>query len=218
MSEIMKHVGMIANTNKKIVVVFNQIPDREDHSLVVDMEALPERIHDPIESVLKSSEGQQAHDLGHVLSRRYFPDTTEIILQHLHEAARLQAVPLESVIMLPRPNSPVPLKDILIHANKYVEKTDPDTQTMSPEEVAEKFDKFNQHALNQQIDTNTDAVERAQNLLIEADMLQEEVNAKRQQAYRLNPSLSPDTVVSETTVEQTTELSEAVEPNGDVDE
>ena len=40
-----KHIGRIANTDQRVVVVFMQIPGKDDHALVVSTDNLPERFH-----------------------------------------------------------------------------------------------------------------------------------------------------------------------------
>lgn len=113
MSEIMKHIGHIANTGKRCAIVFLQIPERDDHALVVDTEAIPERIHDPLMSIIRSNESQQARNLGDVLIRRMLPDSNISLLQELHQLGYLQAQPVSNVNLSPRPNTVVSLKEVL---------------------------------------------------------------------------------------------------------
>ena len=90
-----------------------QIPGREDHALVVASDNLPPRWEQHLMSVVESPEGQGDPDLGNVLGRRLMPDTTETLLQALHNSGLLRPVPIDNVIMFPEPNRPYSLRQIL---------------------------------------------------------------------------------------------------------
>ncbi len=178
-SHMMRHVGKMANTDQRIVVVFMQLPQRPDHALVVPVDNLPQRFEQAVMDVLKTPEGQQAMPFADALHRHRMPESGETILEALHKQGKLVAVPVTNILMLPSPNQPIRLSDIL------------DEQGLLPQNVAKNFesDKFNPHTYNQKVDISEAAREGARGLLIDAEMLEAEGRKKREAAYAKDPSL-----------------------------
>lgn len=178
MSGILRHIGKTSNTDRRLVVVYMQIPGREDHALVVDTDSLPTKYHDDLMQVVQG-EGQKQAVLADILQRRIMPSTGLDMLTTLHHANQLQAMPAQNVIMLPYPNQGIPLPNII--------------EVMSGEPAPEPEV---EHAENRIIENQNiekyDANENiAKNLLIEADMLAQEAHAKREKAYSMAPALRP---------------------------
>lgn len=204
-----KHTGVLANTGKNIVVVFMSLPDDADHALIIDTDALPDAFNEALRKVVDSTEGQQAENLAEVLARRMSPDgSNTTLLQKFHAAGRLQKVPVDLVVMTPRKGVNWPLKQILeaMKATKAEEPTgfddlDPETKA----QVAAEIGKFNVHARNIEGESAAGNKAEAANLIRMAELLEADAIAKRQQAYRLDPSLkrankTKEAVVSEPTV------------------
>ena len=105
--QMMRHVAKLARTDQRCVVVFMQIPGREDHALVVPTDSLPPRFEQAVMDVLQSPQGQQEENFGIILSRHLLPDTGQNILEALHSQNRLLPVPVQQVLMMP---TPIPLK------------------------------------------------------------------------------------------------------------
>lgn len=180
MADFTKHVGKTTNTDRRIVVVYMQIPGREDHALVVDTDALPQRYHDDLMAIVQG-EGQNIPVLADLLGRRIMPYSGADMLSTLHAANALQAIPVGNVIMLPQPNHGIPLTTVLEHMGKAAPK----------EEVKETVYRENRIVENQEIDRNNQAYQIAANILAEADMLADESLRKREQAYQMYPALRP---------------------------
>jgi hypothetical protein len=177
--EVMRHVAKVANTDQRCVVVFMQIPGKEDHSLVIPVDGLHPRIEQAIMQVLKSPEGQQAEAFVEVLHRHRMPDTGDTILAALHKTGKLVRVPINNVIMLPQPNHPVPLTKILEDLGRM------------PQRLNYELDKFNPHTNNQQAATSENTRSIARGLIMEAEMLESDARKKRDQAYQYDSSLRP---------------------------
>lgn len=177
--DIKKHVGRLKNTDRRIVVVYIQIPNKEDHALVVDTDALPDRFHDALMQVIDSVEGQQATSLSSVLSRRILPDTGQDIMNALHHMGFLQAQPISNIMMYPRPNMPMPLEDII------------KMMKMTPDEAKADVELSNRSRFEES--KNLDNLEQresiAKNLLIQAQSLKAEADKKLAEAYALAPHL-----------------------------
>lgn len=179
-----RHIAKILNTDQRCVVVLMQIPGREDHALVTYIDSLPPRYEQTIMSLLESSEGQAEEQFHTILDRRIMPDTGKTVLRSLHEGQMLTPVPISNIAMMPRPNMPFPLVDVLRQMNRDVPNQPNTTQL-------DEVNKFNQHIINQQADGVEQKTGVATNLLIEAQMLESDARRKREQAYTLNPALRP---------------------------
>lgn len=213
MSNFTKHVGKTTNTDRRIVVVYMQIPGREDHALVVDTDALPARYHDDLMTIVQG-EGQHSTVLADILSRRIMPYTGADMLSTLHAANALQAIPISNVIMLPQPNHGIPLTDVLKHMGKSTIPTD-----VAPvEQVKETEYRDNRIVENQAIDKQNEKYQIAANILMEAKMLEDDAARKREAAYQIYPALRPVTPAApveakapvNTAIQETTAPVEAV--------
>lgn len=182
MMDIIRHVGKVVNTDQRCVVAFMQIPNREDHALVIPTDNLPPRYEQAVMDLLTTNEGQTEETFANVLSRHLMPDTRETILESLHNTGKLVAVPVNNIVMLPRPNQPVKLNFILEQLGRL-------TQQQVPNQFA--AEKFNPHTANQRADQSENARAIARNLLVEAEMLETEAKKKRDLAYAQDASLRP---------------------------
>lgn len=180
-----RHIGKLKNTDARCVVVFMQLPERPTHALIIPVEGLSPRVEQAVMGVVESREGQAAPTLAFVLERRLFPDTGKNMLTSLHNAGLLKDVPIDQVIMLPRPNMPFPLKDIIEQMGGTV-ISDNSTLPLPEEALGEKF---NSHTENAKVETSDERKNIALNLLRQADDLSNEANRKRNEAYRFAPEL-----------------------------
>lgn len=188
-----KHTGILANTGKNVVVVFMSLPDDPEYALVVDTDALPDQFNESLRKVVDSTEGQQAENLAEVLARRMSPDgSNTTLLQKFHAAGRLQRVPIDLVTMTPRRGVNWPLRQI-VEAMKTTKNEEPlgfdDLDPETRAQVAAELGKFNVHASNSEGETASGKKAEAAGLLRMAELLETDAIAKRQQAYRLDPSL-----------------------------
>ena len=179
----LKHVGRHAGTSQRLVVVFLQLPDEKENALVVYSDSLPDRYHDALMEAVESPEGQAATGLYEVLTRKVFWHGTPM-LQTLHQEGILRKVPTSAVIMTPNSNTSVPLDDIL-------------AQMDGAEVVETPVNDTTQTRERSQVDTNVDESKQdenrqiAQNLMVQAQLLEQDAIAKREEAYKYDPSLRP---------------------------
>ena len=78
---MLKHIGRTGD--RKIAIVFREIPNEEHMCLVIYPDVLPTHIHNSVMSVLESAPGQQATNLADVFHRNLLPDGRGI-LEALH--------------------------------------------------------------------------------------------------------------------------------------
>lgn len=215
---LMKHVGKYGE--KPCLVVFRELPDDEDHCLIVQTSTLDGRMHDDLMNVVQSLEAQQANDISEILHRRQFTDGSNM-LSGLHFGKKLVRVPVNLVSLTPLPGQAVPLEAVNAELRKlsggYVPpKTDsshlqeqqrrvttqdipaegnpaslvPDGSVLESDGAPREF--------VQDPATQVTANDTARNLLFQAQLLEEDAQSllrdaelKRQQAIQLDPSIAP---------------------------
>ena len=192
---MLKHTGQLNNTGKNVVVVFMQLPDDPDHALVIDTDALPDMFNESLRKVVESTEAQQAKNLADVLARRMSPDgSNTTLLQKFHQAGRLMKTTVENVTMVPRRGVRWPLSDVIKAMNASQDSLPVGFDDLDPEtkaEIAADLKKFNVHATNIEGETAAGIKSQAQSLIEMARMLETDAQSKREQAYRLDPTLRP---------------------------
>lgn len=196
MTQMLRHVGRLATTDSKCVVVMMQIPGREDHALIVESDSLPDRMHQAVMEAVESSEGQNAETFASVLSRKPLPDGGGVdIMNALHSTNKLRAVSIDQVMMIPAPGRSFPLRDILQSLGKL--NADPLNEANIPDEYKKAdpndtmAEKFNQHTYNRDVNESEDVKATAKGILLQAELLQRDARALFEKAYNMAPSLRP---------------------------
>lgn len=109
MARFLKHVGK--HGDRKVAVVFRQIPGDEHMCLLVYTELLNQNIHDPLMAAIESDSGQSVENLGEALDRSYTKDGRQI-LQVMHREGMLKRVQTELVVMTPVPGQTIRLNEL----------------------------------------------------------------------------------------------------------
>ena len=104
-----RHVGK--HGDRKVAVVFREVPGEPHMALVVYTEILNRTIHDPLIQCIESDIGQSSEDLALALNRTYTTDG-QVILQKLHAEGMLKKVQTELIVMTPQPNTRIKLNDL----------------------------------------------------------------------------------------------------------
>lgn len=197
-----RHIGKLTNTDQRCVVVYMQIPGREDHALIASTDSMPPRFEQAVMEILESQEGQTDPILANVLARRIMPESNMSVLQAMHEMGILVPVHIDRVVMLPQPNMPFPLRHIIEGMGNTLPKIS--------ESAEPQAQKYNPHTANAQAISDENRMAIARNLIIEAEMLENDARRKREQAYAYAPSLGasaePTLVVSSPVVETLTPM------------
>ena len=203
----MKHVGKIGE--KPCVVLYREVPGEPEFALVVQTTNLPDGQHDSLMNVVQSAEAQEANEVSEVLDRRQFNDGSNM-LQQLHFDKRIEKVSVALVSLTPTPSDTIALAEVNAEIRKIGNNSNPPLKT-DPVQPAENA--LNESVTNPVVaesdptlaQTNAPIVEGevnesqiALNLLQQAAMLEEDASAlmndaeaKKQEAYRLNPDLEP---------------------------
>lgn len=104
-----RHTGK--HGDRKVAVVFREVPGEPHMCLVVYTELLNQNIHDPLIKCIESDIGQNSTNLADALNRTHTKDG-HIILQKLHAEGQLKKVQTEQVVMTPAPNVRIKLNEL----------------------------------------------------------------------------------------------------------
>lgn len=185
MATIMKHVGKYGE--KPCIVLFREVPNEPENCLVVMSSGLDDKTHDDLMEVVQSNEAQSDGDLSGVLNRRQFSNG-ENMLNYLHFNKKISKVPVNLVSLTPTPSQSISLTEV--NAEIRRQTNDPIPPKTDPRSLPEN--RVQAPIVNE---ATSDA---AQGLVLQADLMEEdakkmlaEAEAKRAEAYALNPSLKP---------------------------
>lgn len=106
---MLKHIGR--HGDRKVAVLFREVPNEDHMCLVVYPETLPTHIHDSIMKTLESPVGQEANNLADALHRTLLPDGRPQ-LEALHREGMIKKIPSSQVIMTPTAASSVKLDEL----------------------------------------------------------------------------------------------------------
>lgn len=223
----LKHIGR--HGDRKVAVVFKQIPGDDHMCLVIYPDLLPMHIHDPIMKVLESPVGQAAEELADVLHRNLLPDGRNM-LETLHAERVMKRVQTEQVILTPNASSSVKLNelnDILnqmkqgADAVKKMAAIDQSSGLVDPSVKRNAERQFKEEQLRRQqpvsydrpqaaadgvLDDRTLAanmLSQAQRMEQEAQSLVKEAARMKKEAEQLNPSVKAAKVIKETAKAET---------------
>ncbi len=105
----LRHVGKIGD--KKVAILFREVPDEPHMCLVAYTETLNRHIHDPMMTCIESQIGQSSQNLADALNRSYTKDG-KIILQVLHAEGLIKRVQTELVMVTPNPSTKIKLSEL----------------------------------------------------------------------------------------------------------
>lgn len=106
---MLKHIGK--HGDKKIVVLYREVPGESHMALVVYSDLLPRIYHDAVMECLESPVGQQAESFADALFRNMMPDGVNS-LEALHKNGLIKKVATNQIIMTPTPVASVRLDEL----------------------------------------------------------------------------------------------------------
>jgi hypothetical protein len=217
-----KHVGK--HNNRKVVVVFREIPTEEHMALVVYTETLPSHIHDAIIETVESNLGQSELNLGDALDRKVLNDGRNL-LRAIHNEGFMKKVQTSQVIMMPTAKSSVRLDELNRVLNdlaaggdaaKKLAEMDKNAGLVDPtaKKAAEEIIEANNTVSNTNVDPMSDEgiastmIEQANKMAAEAKGLAAESERMLNEAYAMAPSLKPAATKKSTTKKVTVEAAD----------
>jgi len=196
-----KHVGQVANTGLKCVVVFREIYDENgnvtdpNHCLIVETERLPDMEHDDIVRVVESDSAQTANQFYEIAHRSMFSDGINMLTK-LHNRGYLKKYPTNQILMTPNSSTSVALSEV----NEIIKKQ---STGMSESDIRNSMvDDTDKPPRNHTTSQQTapapkaeagvlDDKDIAKNMLSQADTYEAEVKRLREEAYNMAPDLKP---------------------------
>jgi hypothetical protein len=109
MAQFLRHIGKVGD--RKVAVIFREVPTEPHMALIVYTEVLNMNIHDPLMTAIESAVGQQAKDLADALNRSYTKDG-KIILQVLHAEGMLKKMQTNQIVMTPAQGQSIRLNEL----------------------------------------------------------------------------------------------------------
>jgi len=104
-----KHVGK--HGDRKVCILFRQVPGEDHMCLVVYPEVLPAHWQDSIQKALESEVAQQSEELADALHRSFLPDGRPV-LGTLHQERMIKKLRTADVIVTPTPNATIRLDEL----------------------------------------------------------------------------------------------------------
>ena len=223
---MLKHIGR--QGDRKVAIVFREIPGEEHMCLVIYPETLPTHIHDSIMRVLESASGQSENTFANALHRNLLPDG-RVILEALHREGMLKKIPTAQVIVTPTATSNVKLDELnrLVKemesgddARKRMQEIDNSKGIVEPQVKREHEREFKRRKLEEETararagqpvipDTNTALDDRvlANNMLAQAKRMEVEAQGLIAEAARMKKDaerMYPSATAVETPMPTTT--------------
>jgi hypothetical protein len=106
---MIKHIGK--HGDRRVAIVFREVPGEDHMCLVVYPDVLPVAMHDSMMKVIESEPGQTAENLGDALFRSLFNDGRPM-LQTLHAEGMIKKVQTKQVTVTPTATSHVNLEEM----------------------------------------------------------------------------------------------------------
>ena len=105
----LRHVGK--HGDRKVAVVFREVPGEPHMALVTYTDLLNRHIHDPMMQCIESTIGQQSENLADALNRTHTADG-KYILQVLHSQGLIKKVQTSQVVMTPNSTTTIRLDEL----------------------------------------------------------------------------------------------------------
>ena len=194
----LRHVGKMGD--RKVAIVFREVPGEPHMGLVVNTETLQAQLHDALIRCIESDIGQASEHLADALNRSYTQDG-KVILQILHREGLLKKVQTAQVLVTPNPSTTIRLDELnkILNDMKQGEdavrkmaEMDQDRGMKTPAEVARKMrDPIVSNDVLDDMVLAKQRIEQAEKMEREATGLLAESKRLRDEAIQMAPSLKP---------------------------
>lgn len=202
---MIKHVGK--HNDKKIVLLFREVPDESHMCLLVYSDLLPRAYHDEIMKLVESRAGQDAKSFSDVLHRSSFNDGSNCLLT-LHKSGWIKKVRTDQVRMVANQRSSVMLNELnkilneleageaakqqMEEIQRGTKKSKPETPIRevgmpAPEAISTSMDGILSDA-----DLAKDRLRQAERMRADAARLLAEAETLTNEAMQLDPKIKND--------------------------
>lgn len=213
----LRHIGK--HGDRKVAVIFREVPGEPHMCLVTYPQLLNQHIHDPLMKCIESDIGQNSKNLADALNRTHTTDGV-IILQKLHAEGMLKKVNTEQIVMTPQPNTQIKLSELNQILNemeqgeaavKKLAEMDDSLGLQDPVDVAKRMRGDQQAPPVTSAPGALDDANLAQNFLDQATRMESEAKGLlaeaerlKKEAIELNPALKPKKTAKKATAKKTT--------------
>lgn len=205
-----RHVGK--HGDRKVAVVFREVPGEPHMCLVVYTELLNAHIHDPLIRCIDSDIGQNSENLADALARNYAQDGRPL-LSVLHYESQLKKVQTSQIVMTPNPNTRIKLNELNVMLDEMAQgdaavKKMADLDNSTTTDVARKMRGPVEGVVSTSADALGDAVlakqrmEQATKMSAEARGLLAEADRLIAEAAALDPTLAPKSPTADVKVKR----------------
>jgi len=202
---MIKHVGK--QGDKRVAVIFREVPEEEHMCLVVYPDQLQQNLHDDLMNAIQSNKGQEARNLGDAL-HGITGSSGDTILNTIHKNNFMKKIRTQDVIMIPAPNQPgVRLDEInkiirdldtgsqaaqdLAKLDAQAGLADPDKNAAAVQAAAAVAGKPSDSGVLSDSVLAEQLMEQANQLTQQITGLQAEVTRLTEEATSLNPEIAP---------------------------
>lgn len=105
----LRHIGKIGD--RKVAIIFREVPNETHMCLVTYTETLNQHIHDAMMKAIESQIGQSSENLADALNRSYTKEG-KVILQVLHKEGLLKKVQTSQVVVTPNSTTKIKLDEL----------------------------------------------------------------------------------------------------------
>jgi hypothetical protein len=202
---MIKHVGK--HNDKKVLLLFREVPEESHMCLVVYSDLLPRLYHDELMKITESKMAQDANSLSDILHRSTFADGGNCLVT-LHKSGWIKKVRTDQIRMTPNARSSIMLNEL----NKILNEVEAgDAAKRQMEEIQKGTKKTTQAPIREvgmpapELNTATgtdgvlsdtdlarDRVRQAERMRADAARLLSEADTLIAEAQELDPSLKND--------------------------
>ena len=183
MAKNIKHVGLLANTGRKVVVVFREVPGEPESCLVVDTDALPDWMHDDVINAVETPSAQASGNFYEYAARALFSDGSNM-LNTMHTKGLLNKHPTSNVKMTPNSGMEIMLDQL----NTMIAEAGGKEAVAKPDNRLDMATKQVENTSNSNV---IDDADLAKNMLDQAAQFEAEAKRLKDQAYEMAPDLKP---------------------------
>lgn len=97
---MLKHVGRVKSTNRKVIVAYRTLPGESNSCVVVTTENLEAADHDSLIKLVESNAGQNAYEFAEVMARSTLSDGSNM-LSRFHTTGKMIKVATNNIEMTP---------------------------------------------------------------------------------------------------------------------
>lgn len=201
---MLKHIGK--HNDKKIVLLFREVPEESHMCLVVYSDLLPRTYHDEIMKLVESAAGQSESSFSDLLHRSTFSDGGNCLFT-LHKSGWIRKIRTDQVRMTPNARSSVMLNELNKilnemqtgeNAKKQIEEIKRGTKTKTETPMREVgmpaplTSTSSNDGLLTDADLARDRLNQAERMRADAARLLTEAESLTNEAMQLDPTIKND--------------------------